>query len=91
MHLGQLIYPQLMNFQPTNSFEDLTKNIIKKLQIPITADKNAILLLSSIRNLKHEADAIYNQNDKTFHIGKLKFKFVKNQSPTFDHDLFCQV
>ena len=82
---------KIMNYQPTNSFEDLTKNIIKKLQIPITADKNAILLLSSIRNLKHEADAIYNQNDKTFHIGKFKFKFVKNQSPIFDHDLFCQV
>lgn len=80
-----------MNFQSTNSFEQLTKNIIKKLQIPITADKNAILLLSSIRNLKHEEGSIYNQNDKTFHIDKFKFKFVKNQSPTFDHDLFCQI
>lgn len=78
-----------MNYLPTNSFEELTKNIIKKLMIPITADKNPILLLSTLRNLQHE-DSIFNQNTKIFQIDKYKFKFKKNQKPEFG-DLFCQV
>ena len=73
----------------TNSFEELIKNIIKKLNIPITADKNPILLLSTLRNLKHE-NGIFNQNKKIFQIDKYQFKFEKNQRPEFG-DLFCQI
>jgi len=79
-----------MNYNHTNSFEELTKNIIKKLKILINSDNNPILLLSTIRNLKHE-DNVFNQNTKIYHIDKYKFKFVKNQGPEFDSDLFCQV
>jgi len=81
---------KIMKNDPTNSFESLTKNIIKNLEISINAAENPILLLSTIRNLKHE-DSVYNQNTKNFQIDKYNFKFVKNQKPEFDTDLFCQV
>lgn len=81
---------KIMKYPPTNSFEILTKNIIKKLEIPINAAENPLLLLATIRNLKHE-DNIYNQNSKDFIIENYHFKFIKNKKPQFDGDLFCQL